>query len=330
MHLRTSALFPIRRALAASAALLALMTGMAPAAQAAAATVTVENQTKPTRCAEEDNVSLLLRGGVKRFTVEALQPGYIERIAQDTTAPDFSGCNFDGGDHPTDPKHRFEPRTVTLHEDAEWRIVGMTLPVFWRPQQVPVEVDGKRDRGFHMIQVYRRIDGQMKEALVMYPSDGYWRIKPLPLARFGDGVYGSSMLLGPVRQEGRPVVNIRDIRIRTQPDIRFDLRFAGGGAARIRLAEVSRERTALDVRFSLPVRGMQPFSVLRSMYVAADNADMSEVRWHGSGDAGAVAHTQPLPDFGRASGVGEVRFGRSEPSRHNTSAPDIRYSAFER
>ncbi len=329
MHLWTSAPFRVRRRLATFAASAALAMSALPGAHAASATATVENQTKPTRCAEEDNVSLLLRGSVKRFVVEALQPAYIERIAQDITAPDFSGCNFDGSDHPTDPKHRFEPRTVTLHEDAEWRIVGMTLPVFWRPQQVPVEVDGHRDRGFHMIQIFRRIDGQMKEALVMYPADGYWRIKPLPLARFGDGVYGSSMLLGPVRHDGRPVVDIRDIRIRTQPDIRFDLRFDGGGAARIRLAEVSRERTTLDVRFSNPVRGLRPFSVLRSMYVAADNADMSEVRWHTVGDA-PESHAKPLPDFQRASGVSDIRFGRSEPSRHNTSAPDIRYSAFER
>ncbi|SIP94854.1 hypothetical protein [Pseudacidovorax sp. RU35E] len=329
MHLSTSVSSRLHRALAACAASCLLWLGATAAAHAAPATVTVENQTKVTRCAEEDNVSLLLRGGVRRFVVEALQPAYIERIAQDTTAPDFSGCNFDGGDHPTDPKHRFEPRTVTLHEDADWRIVGMTLPVFWRPQQVPVEVDGRRDRGFHMIQVFRRIDGQMKEALVMYPADGYWRIKPLPLARFNDGVYGSSMLLGPVRQEGRPVVNIRDIRIHTQPDVRFELSFAGGGAARIRLAEVSRERTALEVRFSRPVRGLQPFSVLRSMYVATDNADMSEVRWLG-GATKATPEVQALPDFQRAVGVSDVRFGRSEPSRHNTSAPDIRYRAFER
>lgn len=328
MHPRFLAFLRFRHAIAACAAT-SFLAGAPAAVLAAPATVTVENQTRSTRCAEEDNVSLLLRGGVRRFVVEALQPGYIDHIAQDTTAPDFSGCNFDGGDHPTDPRHRFTPRTVTLHEDAEWRIVGMTLPVFWRPQRVPVEVDGQRDRGFHMIQVYRRIDGQMKEALVMYPSDGYWRIKPLPLARFNDGVYGSSMLLGPVRQEGRPVVNIRDIRIHTRPRIRFDLQFAGGGAAHIGLIEVSRERTALNVHFSRPVRGMQPFSVLRSMYVAADNADMSEVRWLGAA-TGDVAQVQPLPDFQRASGVSDVRFGRSEPSRHNTSAPDIRYSAFER
>ncbi|KTT14821.1 hypothetical protein [Pseudacidovorax intermedius] len=317
----------LRRLLALGA--LAAATLAAPAAAQAQATVSVENQTRPTRCAEEDNVSLLLRGSITRLRVEALQPAYIEQIAQDTTAPDFSGCNFDGGDHPTDPKFTFTPRTVTLHEDAEWRIVGMTLPVFWRPQQVPVQVDSRRDRGFHMIQVYRRIDGAMKEALVMYPSDGYWRIKPLPLARFADGVYGSSLLLGPVREEGRPVVAIRDIRIRTQPAIRFDLRFTGGGSARIALAEVSRTRTALDVRFARAVPASRPFSVLRSMYVAPDNADISEVQWRTAGPDGAV-HTEPLADFQRAAGVAEVSFGRSTPSRHNTSAPDIRYSAFGR
>src|SRR5689334_9896436 len=84
---------------------------------AAPTTVIVENKTRPTACAEEDNVSMVLRGqGITSFRVEALQPSYIDKIGKDVTAPDFSACNFDGGAHPTDPTYKFKQRRVVLHD----------------------------------------------------------------------------------------------------------------------------------------------------------------------------------------------------------------------
>ncbi|VWX62672.1 conserved hypothetical protein [Burkholderiales bacterium 8X] len=319
--------------------------GAGAGAQTRPLAVEVQNQTRPTACAEEDNVSLVLRApGLRRFRVEALPPAYLDQIAKDITAPDFSNCNFDGGDHPTDPRHRFEPRTVVLHEGARWKIVGMTLPSFWRPQRVPVTVDGRRDSGFHMIQVYDRTGPRPREAIVMYPSDGYWRLKPLPTERFGDGVYGSSFVMGPIDEEGRPIARIASIRIRSQP-LSFDLRFEDGTGAQIKVAEVSERKTALDVRLapgpsqrsqrsqqSKGQRGDNRFAVLRSMYVAQDNADMSEVRWLPAKPDGAPSRNEsiarPLPEVDRIE-AREVRFGRSVPSRHNTSAPDIRFADFE-
>ncbi|WP_225784922.1 hypothetical protein [Xenophilus sp. Marseille-Q4582] len=304
---------------------LGLMLAMPATAQTA---VHVRNLSTPTRCAEEDNVSLALSApGLRRLRVEALQPPYLDRIVQDRTAPDFSGCDFDGSGHPTDPRHPFEPRTRVLHENRDWRIVGLVLPVFWRAQEVPVQVGAVRDRGFHLVQLFRRIDGQWKEALVLYPSDGHWRLKPLPMPRFGDGAYGSSLLLGPVEEAIRPWVEIERIRIDTRP-LRFDIRFVRGGSALLRVVEVSRRRTALDVRLrQLPQDG-RPVAMLRSMHVAPDNADVSEVRWRpAAAPRGAAPETLALPDF-REAQVREVRFGRSMPSRHNTSAPDIRFSNF--
>ena len=120
-----------RIALLPAAALLLPATGPAHAAPVAA---TVENGTTTTACAEEDNVSLTLRGeGIRRMRIEAQQPDYLDKIGNDVTAPDFSGCNFDGGEHPTDPAYRFRKRTVVLMDNAQWRVVGMTLPSFWRP-----------------------------------------------------------------------------------------------------------------------------------------------------------------------------------------------------
>ncbi len=315
-----------RRSCLPEGLLLAALLAAAGPALAAPVAATVENGTTATACAEEDNVSLVLRGdGIRRMRIEALQPAYLGGIEKDITAPDFSGCNFDGGAHPTDPAYKFKERRVVLHEDAQWRIVGMTLPSFWRPQQVPVRVGARTDRGFHLLQVFRKEGDKVLEAMVLYPADGYWRIKPLPEARFGDGVYGSSFLLGPVEQAGRPVVDIASIRIVPRP-LSIHLRFTRGGSAVARVSEISRARTALDVRLSTPTREARPFAVLRSMYVAPDNADVSEVRWQAS--PGAAEQALPLPELKTLSAA-QFRFGRSLPSKHNTSAPDIVFGGFD-
>lgn len=299
-------------------------------AAAAPTFATVSNQTRPTSCAEEDNVSLTLQGeSIHRFRVEALQPTYLPTVGNDLTAPDFSGCDFDGGTHPTDPAHHFTARQKVLYDSIRWKVVGMTLPTFWRPQNVPVSVNGKRDGGFHLLQFFKKTQGKAIEVLVLYPADGYWRAKPLPEPRFGDGAYGSSFLIGPIEQDGRPVVNIAAIDIvadlpRRPLEIR--LRFASGGSAIVHVSETSRVRTALDVTMDPPVSGNAAFAVLRSMYVAPDNADMSEVNWQST--AAVAAQTTPLADIVDFRTT-RVRFGRSLRSHHNTSAPDVEFSAFE-
>jgi len=272
---------------------------------------------------------MVLRGqGVTGFRVEALQPSYIDKIEKDVTAPDFSACNFDGGAHPTDPSYKFKARRVVLHDGPKWMIVGMTLPSFWRPNRVPVRVGGRSGNDFHLVQVFAKSQDKNKkpmEALVLYPADGYWRLKPLPLPRFGDGVYGSSFLMGPVQDAGRPVVDISSISIQTQP-LSFRLRFANGGSASVKVVEISEERTALDVSLHPGTQKTRPFAVLRSMYVSTDNADVSELTWQST--RSAAAETKPLPEISSIEGA-QVRFARTTPSRHNTSAPDIRFSDFE-
>ena len=305
--------------------LAALASALTTAAAAAPALVTVENHTRPTRCAEEDNVSLTLRGArIMHFKVEALQPAYLHRIEADTTAPDFTGCSFHGGAHPTDPSFNFTPRRVVLHDGPQWQIVGMTLPSFWRPAEVRVQVGSLRDKGFHLIQVFAKGGNKPLEALAMYPADGYWRLKPLPLPRFKDGVYGSSFVLGPIVDAGRPAADIVSIAIDAKP-LSFRLSFADGSQARVRVAEISRRRTALDVTMAPATKDDRAFVVLRSMYVAPDNADTSEVRWKDR--VGAAARTSTLPAVATLRAA-EVQFGRSLPSRHNTSAPDLRFSDF--
>ena len=322
----------------ALASVLALDLLPAPTALAAPAlgnliAIDVENNLTPTTCAEEDNVSLKLSGtDVARFTVEATPPPYLASLQADRSASDFSGCNFNGGVHPTDPRHAFVPATRVLFDGAQWRIVGITQSSFWRSQRVPVTIGSRTFRGIHLLQIFRKVDGRPREVAVLYPSDGNWRIKPLPEARFGDGAYGSSMLIGPIETRERPLVDIASITVTTLP-LALNLKFKAGGSAMVAIEEVTTQRTTLDVKLTPPLslssrsrsRDRRPFAMLRSMYVAPDNADVSEVTWRAPGDTSL--RTAALPDVTTLQ-ARQVRFGRSVPSRHNSSAPDLRFSNF--
>lgn len=331
-----------RAALAAAVTTLCFAAGPVRAEPLA---VQVRNLTTPTTCAEEDNVSFALSApAIQRFRVEALHPPYIGKVRKDSSAPDFSGCNFGDTPHPTDPRHHFTPRKVRLYDGPDLAIVGITFETFWRPQRVPVTVAGRKDDGgFHLLQFFDKRPREGKggsgakggkagkvvetEVLVLYPSDGYWRAKPLPAAHLPDNAYGSSFLMGPIRQDIRPIVEIADIDISPRSRT-MRLRFEAGGEATVRLAEVSRARTALDVSFQPAYRapgGTAPFAMLRSMYVTEDNADMSRVDWRDGGDRARHANAADTTTVEART----VRFGRVVPSRHNTSAPDIRFGPFD-
>lgn len=344
--------------------------------------VTVRNDTTPTQCAEEDNVSFVLSApALAALRIEALHPAYIETITADSSAPDFSGCNFGDTPHPTDPRHEFTPRKVTLYDGPTLAIIGITFDSFWRPQRVPVNVAGREDTGgFHLIQFFHKPSASAKPAtatggasvpaakaksanrpaapvpasgsapsapmpgtpaldpnmefLVLYPSDGYWRAKPLPSRTLGVNAYGSSFLLGPIEQQGRPVVNIS--RIDIVPGARpgevptIKTSFAKGGSATLSISAIDAKHTQLDTRFDPPYVATggkdAPFAMLRSMYVTRENADMSMVAWRETRGGEPRAKAPDQIDTISASGV---RFGRAVVSKHNTSAPDMAFERFE-
>jgi hypothetical protein len=282
--------------------------------------VDVGNASEPTLCAEKDNVYLKLQSAeVRRFTVEAAHPAYMGTIVKDRWAPDFAHC-----DMASDPAFKFEKRRLTIYETEEWQLVGLTFPSFWRPNQIPVRVGNRTETGFHLLQLWTRYQERAEEVLVLYPADGYWRARPLPPENLRWSAYGSSFLVGPVETAPRPFVDIKDVAF--DPATRtFILNFVRGGSATLRLDKLDQEKIALDVTLNAPIAPQQPFAALRSMFVTEGNADVAQVGWRGKD---SPAWTQMPVTYFKSASAAELWAGRTVPSRHNTSAPDMTFSAF--
>jgi hypothetical protein len=298
----------------------------APTAGHRAVEVDFVNASSPTRCAEEDNVYVKVAGnGVTAFRLTAEHPPYIASVLIDSTAPDFTDCDMSN-----DPVFRFEPRTVTLYEDEHTRLVGHAFPTFWRPESVDFRVGTRVERGLHLVQLSRRaLPGPDNKAhdieiLVLYPSDGYWRAKPLPPATLPDSAFGSSFLFGPVAMDGRPYVPIREVSF-DPSDNGFSLLFGDGSRGRLTVTETSRERLVLSLSIDRPVAADRPFAALRSMFVTTAQSDIAVATWRPAAEDAPRAAS--ILSFGAARATA-ARFGRIEPSAHNLSAPDMVFDRF--
>ncbi len=304
------------KALATAAA--ALFIGCTGAVAADELAVDVVNAGEPTLCAERDNVTLALASGtVRRLGIEAAHPAYIGTLVADRAAADFSRCDF-----AVDPGAARKSQRITLYESEEWQLIGHRLQEFWRPGGAPVRVGERVETGIHLLQLWHRFEERAEEVLVLYPPDGYWRARPLPPPHLAWSAYGSSFLIGPVETAARPFVDLTGIAF-DPVGLGFELRFARGGGAHLRLAKLDRDRIALDVTLD-PVAG-RPFAALRSMFVMETVADVARIAWRESG--GKAWQEAPIDRFERASAV-ELWAGRAVPSRHNPSAPDMRFSEF--
>ena len=259
----------MRRVLVASV-LLALTTA-APRSETIGLSVEVSNASEPVLCAEKDNVTLNLASReVRRFRIEAAHPAYIGTLAADRWAPDWTDCDISPASSAAP-----EPRKVIFDGGGNAFLVGFAYDRFWRPNDVLVRVGDRVERGLHIVQLHVRGQGGSEEVLVVYPADGYWRIRPLAPAHLARTSYGSSFLIGPIALDERPVVNLREIAI-DPAAMTFTLAFAEGGSATVRVDAVDRDRLALEVAFERPVEG-GPFAALRSMYVTEFNADVARV-----------------------------------------------------
>jgi hypothetical protein len=186
-----------------------------------------------------------------------------------------------------------------------------------------VRIGERVEKGLHLIQVWmiRPMGGE--EVLVLYPQDGYWRLRPLAPADRAPTAFGSSFLIGPVEVEGRPVVKIREVSF--DPASRtFALNFERGGSASVKMATVDQNRHTLEVAFDKGIDG-RPFAALRSMYVTEFNNDVARIAVREKGAKGW--REDPVMAFKRATAT-DVWAGRVTTSRHNTSSPHMVFSGF--
>lgn len=283
--------------------------------------VEVVSGSEPVVCAEKDNVSISFSSPrVRSFRIEAAHPVYLSTLQRDSFAPDWTDCDMSDDPAFAPP---VPPRRVTIYEEIEFWLVGLTLPTFWRPATATVRIGDRVEHGLHLVQLWmiRPMGGE--EVLVVYPQDGYWRLRPRTPSGLDSTAFGSSFLIGPVEEEGRPVVRIRELAF--DPERRaFTLTFERGGSATVQVMVTDQNRHALHVTFDRPIEN-RPFAMLRSMYVTEFNNDVARIALREPGAKGW--REAPVMAFDRAVAT-DIWLGRLTPSRHNTSSPDMVFSGF--
>ncbi len=298
--------------------------GVMPATAATLDGVPVDiiNESEPVLCAEKDNVSVKLASPeVRRFKIEAAHPAYIAGLLKDNWDADWTACDMTGDPAFAPPT---PPRRVTFWESIEYWLVGYTFPTFWRPADTTFRVGDRVERGLHLVQLWRLGKDKSDEILVVYPSDGYWRARPLPPDHLRQTAYGSSFLFGPVEQDGRPVVNIREIEFDPKT-LSFILHFKDGNRGVLKLESVDENRMVLDAALDRPVTGGKGFAQLRSMYITEFNNDVARIALREPGAKGW--REEPIMSFGKGRAT-DVWMGRTSYSRHNTSSPDMVFRGF--
>jgi hypothetical protein len=297
----------------------------APAAAAKAPEIAVDmrNLSEPVLCAEKDNIRVdFASPDVRSFRIQAQHPAYIGTISTDRWAPDFTSCDMSSDSVFTSDAAK--PKRVTFWETPEYWLTGYVFPSFWRPNNVPIKVGDGNGQSFHLIQLWKLHRERAEEVLVLYPPDGYWRARPLPFGDMRWTAYGSSFLVGPVETQQRPIVALKDIAF-DPATMTFTLNFVRGGSAKVHIDKIDQDHLGLDVAFDRAMPDNLPFASLRSMYITETNSDVARVQWRGK-DATHWGEST-IMDFKGAQAM-ELWAGRTVPSRHNLSAPDMVFQSF--
>jgi hypothetical protein len=302
--------------------LIASLVPIAASAQTAAPfAVEVTNASEPVLCAEKDNVTLNLTSkNVRRFRIEAAHPAYIGTIQRGSFEADWTGCTAAGDPKAGTPQ---PPKRTTLNEQIDFWVVGLTFADFWRPSTALVRIGNRVEKNIHLLQVWmiRPMGGE--EVLVLYPQDGYWRLRPLAPQGLAPTAFGSSFLIGPVEVDQRPIVKLKEVAFDPKGKT-FTLAFERGGSATVAMARTDQNVNALNVTFDRAIDG-RPFAAMRSMYVTEFNNDVARIAVRETGAKGW--REDAIMAFKRATAT-DVWAGRVAPSRHNTSSPDMVFKEF--
>jgi hypothetical protein len=276
--------------------------------------IRAQNRSTVTTCSEESNINIPLSGVVTSFVVEATHPAYA--FSDDNCERDPSGC-------PALPANNPNAAQITkLYDDGETVIEAVTDPGWWRPKGMGVSVDkGQEASNAHYLRIYRRSEEKESwpQFLVFY-SDGSMRLDPQPPLGKQNVCFGSSVIIGPAAVADKPYADVIYARYVSLIK-RLIIVYKNGGQATLDLSKVNRQKARVRVSVNYPTDKL-PFATFRSMYVEPDKADVDNVRWT---EPGGIKHELDIMTFTNAVGR-DFLFYRGVPSKHNTSAPDIRIS----
>lgn len=285
--------------------------------------VTVRNQSVAPRCNGPENVALtLVSPEVRRFRVEARHPAYVHAMVADRAVPAYLGCatapaaGAKGGPAAT-------TRRATLYETPDLAVVGYALPDFWRRANVPFRVGETATPGLDKVELWLKPADRGASVIELYLADGSWRLRPLPPQPLAGTAFSAPVLVGPVVQEERLAVRLKEVGFAPQARA-FTLHFADGGTARVRLAGLDADALSLEVELGGAVAA--PFAALRASYAVESEADITRVAWR-------TASSQPFGEapvmtFTDASDVTLLWAGRLAPARPALSAPDLMFTGF--
>lgn len=311
------------RRLAALAVALGVF-GLPPAAHATSVeglAVRIENSTAPALCAGAGNVALTLASAeTRRFRLTAAHPAYLPMLgAADAPAADLIAC--DGAPAPETAAQ--PPSRTTLYEDLAVQLVGTRRPGLFPGNAIPVRVADREQAGLDTVELWASREGRSERVLVLEPASGLWRLRPLAPAGRDGTAFGAGAVVGPVEGE-TPRVAIESIVF--APSTRtFQLAYVGGGGAAIRVVTLDAERIALEVVFDRPI-AERPFAAIRADHVTRFASELAEVAVR---EADAPGWREaPITAFEGATAT-DLWAGRTSPSRHAASAPDLVLDRFE-
>lgn len=286
--------------------------------------VAVRNQSVAPRCNGPENVALtLLSPDVRRFRVEAHDPAYVHTMVADRSVPAYLGCASEPAPAPDAKGGGATTRRTTLYETPELTVVGYALPDFWRRADVSFRVGETATPGLDKVELWLKPADRGATVIELYLADGSWRLRPLPAPPLGSTAFSAAVLIGPVVQEERLAVKLKEVGFAPQTRA-FTLRFSDGGTARVRLSGLDADALALEAELTGAVTG--PFAALRANYTVESEADITRVAWRTA--AGQPFGEAPVMAFTDASDVTLLWAGRLAPARPALTAPDLVLTGF--
>ena len=143
---------------------------------------------------------------------------------------------------------------MTFYELPFFWVTGYEVSDYWRRRDVPVRIGDRVEHNLTMMQLWVFVRGKAEQVLVLYPTDGIWRIHPLPPAHLPWIAYGSSFFVGPIEMQGTAGRRDQGDRLRSgDQDLPPRLRRWRRGD--VKLADLDEDHIVLDVAFDRAIFG---------------------------------------------------------------------------